>query len=81
MSSEASSPLACLLCLQSHLVPFPNFFVSGCIAAILCQDPASDAIFLFPLYPSLPEYSWFTNPLSELPFYSEETIKQLSLKT
>ena len=33
-----------------------------------------------PLYPSFPGFSWSTNSLSELPFHSEETIKQLPLK-
>lgn len=33
-----------------------------------------------PFYPSLPDFSCSTNPLSELPFYSEEMIKQLPFK-
>lgn len=33
-----------------------------------------------PLYPPSPEYSGSTNPLSEPPFHSKETIKQFHFK-
>ena len=33
-----------------------------------------------PLYPPLPEHSCLTNSLSELPFHSAKTIKQLPLE-
>lgn len=72
--TEANKQLENTRKLQRPLLPLPILCVSRCAAATLCQDPAPvpsssfpSVLSLPPLYPPHPH----SNPLTELPFFSE----------